>query len=302
MLHDSPAQAQLVWICDLSNMAHRAMYANQDLTTSQGLPSGHVYGCIRMLIALFRDVGEDICPIFCYDGLNAKAKRQEILGSYKGNRTPHIINPVEGAKELVINLPGLHIEKEGFEGDDAIAWAVELVKPKATVIYSGDKDLQALMRYPNVRCFSPNKQKSKGNGFIEATDWLEEYHVTDPAKIYLAKALFGDPSDNIKGIDRLIKKQVEPILNDEKCVDIQSFYDMLQTKPESMTQKMDDKTMEGKDRVITNYQVILPRTQGFDKTAVRRVVKNDTNKAGLLEVLKKYECVSVLKEAEDLYR
>jgi hypothetical protein len=77
---------------------------------------------------------------------------------------------------------------------------------------------------------------------------------------------------------------------------------MLQTKPPSMSQKMYDKTMEGKDRVITNYQVILPRTDGFDKTSVRRVLKNDTNKAGLLEVLKKYECVSVFNEAEDLYR
>jgi DNA polymerase-1 len=302
MLLDSPAQAPLVFIIDLSNLAHRSFYANKDLTTSQGLPSGHVYGCARMLIALFRDIGEDICTIFCYDGLNAKAKRQEILDTYKGNRTPHIINPVEGAKELVINLPGLHIEKEGFEGDDAIAWAVNLVKPKNTIIYSGDKDLQALMRYSNVKCYSPNKQKAKGNGFIEPTDWLDEYHVTNPAKIYLAKALFGDPSDNIKGIDRLIKKQVEPILNDGKCVDISSFYDMLQTKPDSMTQKMYDKTIEGKDRIFINYQVILPRIDGFDKAAVKRVIKNDANKAGLLEVLKKYECVSVFNEASELYR
>jgi DNA polymerase-1 len=296
MIFDSPAQAKTVVVIDVSNLGFRALYANKDLKTSQGLPSGHVYGCIRMLLAAFRDLGEDICPIFCYDGLNAKAKRQEMLPSYKGNRTQHEFNPIAGAKELLITLPGLHIEKEGLEGDDACAWAVELVRPKPTIVYTGDKDMISLMAKPNVKVYSPNKKR-----IVEKADWLEEYHVEDPAKIYMAKSLFGDASDNIKGVERLIKKQVEPILNDEKCVDLAAFYAMLLEKPESMTEKMWQKTLAAKDAVFANYSVIIPRTSEFDKTAVSRTIKNTESKNKLLEVLRKYECFSVINEVEGMY-
>ena len=302
MLFDSPSQAKIVVIVDNSNLIYRAIYANKDLKTANGAPSGHIYGCIRMLLAAFRDLGEGICPIFCYDGLNAKAKRQETLPSYKGNRTKHDwevegFDPIAGGRELLITLPGLHIEKEGLEGDDAIAWAVELVRPKPTIVDSGDRDLWSLMKYDNVKVYSPNKKR-----IVEKTDWLEEYHVKDPSRIYMAKALFGDSSDNIKGVERLIKKQVEPVLNDEKCVDLSAFYDMILNKPDSMTEKMWKKTLDAKEAVLTNYKVIIPDIKDFDKTAVKRTLKNEENKVKLLEVLKKYECVSVFNEAAELYR
>lgn len=297
MLFDNPKEAKTVLIVDVSNLVYRALYANKDLKTSQGLPSGHVYGCIRMLLAAFRDMGEDICPIFCYDGLNAKAKRQEILPTYKGNRTPHDFDPIAGGKELIVNLPGLHIEKEGFEGDDAIFWAANLVRPKSTIIYTGDRDLWSLSSLPNVKVYSPNKKR-----LVEKADWLEEYHVEDPGKIYMAKSLFGDPSDNIKGVERLIKKQVEPLLNNEKCVDLSAFYDMLVNKPESMTENMWKKTLAAKETVLINYRVIVPNIKEFDKTAVKRTLKNEDNKVKLLETLKKYECFSTINDAAELYK
>jgi DNA polymerase-1 len=297
MLVDSPAQAEVSVLVDNSNLSYRAFYPNKELKTSQGMPSGHVYGCIRMLITLFRNLNTTICPIFCYDGVNAKAERLKLYPDYKGNRTPHEVDPIAGSKELVINIPGLHIEQEGFEGDDAVAWAVNLISPRPIIVYTGDEDMISLMRLPNVRVFSPNKGR-----MVEKADWLKKYHVEDPARIYLAKALFGDSSDNIKGVERLLKKQVEPILNSEKCVDVSAFYDIISVQPESMSDKMWQKTLDAKDRVLINYQVVLPRVEGFTKAAVKRTIKNEENKRKLLEVLTKYECVSTLAEAEDLYK
>jgi DNA polymerase-1 len=297
MLVDSPKQADVVLIVDHSNLAFRAIYANSELATTTGLKSGHVFGSMRMLVALFRDFDDTkVCPIFCYDGKGAKAARQAVCPTYKGNRKPHEVDPIAGVKELVINLPGVHIEQDGLEGDDAIAWAVDLVKGKNAVVHSGDKDLYALMRFPNVKCYSPNKGR-----MVKPEDWVEEYKVTDPGKIPLAKALFGDASDNIKGVERLIKKQVEPVLNSEKCVDIASFYDMLETKPESMTNNMYQKTLEAKERVLVNYQIILPNTKDFVKESVKRTIKSTENQQKLLEVLTKYECRSVMEDVSQLY-
>jgi len=296
MLIDLPAQAPSVYIVDVSNLSYTSYYGNKDLATSKGQKSGHVFAAIRTLIAQFDHLGQDTCPIFCYDGENAKKPRLEIYPEYKGNRTPHDFYPVPDVKEMCKLLPGLHIEYEYGEGDDAIVWAAMLNIPKPTFIFTGDEDLMSLKRIQTLNIYSPNKKR-----FVEKADWLAKYHVEDPAKIPISKALFGDKSDNIIGVERLIKKQVEPILNDSKCLDIETFYDMLQTQPESMSDKMYQKVMENKDRVMMNYKVVKPMISDFTKRAVTRTTKSTENRDKLFELLKKFECYSVLADAERLY-
>jgi 5'-3' exonuclease len=165
------------------------------------------------------------------------------------------------------------------------------------MVYTGDRDLWALMGYEHVKIFSPNKGR-----MVEPTDWLEEYHVKDPKKIYISKALFGDTSDNIQGVVRLLKKQVEPILELEKCVDIDSFYDIIASRPDCMSEKMWQKTIDSRDKIKLNYRVILPNTAVFDKSCIKRVLKSEENKQKILDILKKYECYSVLDSVEGLFK
>lgn len=296
MIYDSPAQAETALVVDLSNLSWRGWHANSELKTSKGVPSGHIMAAMNMLQAIFRDLGKSICPVYCMDGEGARAERQKILPEYKGNREKRDFDPVPGVKELCSSLPGLHIEEPGREGDDAIAYACQLCAKKDIVIYTGDGDLIALMRFPNVKVYSPNKKR-----FVEQSDWFEEYHVLEAAKIPISKAILGDPSDNIRGVERIIRKQLEPVLNDPKCVDINSFYDMIQEKPASMTEKMWLKAKEAESRVKINYQVILPNITNFGKQSIKRVFKNEQNKQGLLEYLKRFECYSTLERAQAIY-
>lgn len=296
MIFDSPKDAETVVIVDFNNLIHRAAYANSSLMTKDGRHSGHVYGSINSAQAFLRDLGTSICPIWCYDSVGAKQERQKILPEYKANREPREFDPIPGAKEVFQCLPGLHIEETGREGDDAIAYACKLCCNKNIIIHSGDKDLQALIDEPRVKVFSPNKGR-----FIEEADIYENYHVLVPHKIYLMKSLTGDTSDNIRGVERLIKKTIEPILNDPKCIDIDTFYSMIKEKPNSMTEKAWKKTLEAEERVKTNYKVILPNITGFGKQSIGRVFKNNENKMKLLEYLNGYECYSLLTKVEAIY-
>jgi 5'-3' exonuclease len=282
-------------VIDVSHACYRSYYANQDLATSKGILSGHVFGLAKILVSVFRDLGTNICPIFCYDGKGAKAARQQILPTYKANRKILPVDPVGDCKsKLLAFMPGLHVEKEGFEGDDAIAWVVRTIpKDKKAIIFSSDKDLHAL-KGGNVQVFSPSKGR-----MITDQDIFDEFHVTSPEKIYLAKSLFGDSSDEIKGVERLLKKQVEPVL--EKCLTPDEFYEILKEQPESMSDKMFAKALAAKEAVLKNYQVILPRTEGFSKDDIKRVMKTDENKNKLLETLETYECFSVMEDAKRLY-
>ena len=295
MIQDGLSKAEVALVVDNSHLCYRAYYANQELATSKGILSGHIFGCAKMLISMFRDLGTNICPVFCYDGKGAKAVRQQILPTYKANRKILPVDPIGDCKAKILAfMPGLHVEKEGFEGDDAIAWVVRTIpKDKRAIIHSGDKDLHAL-KGGNVQVFSPSKGR-----MVTDEDIFEEFHVKSAEKIYLAKSLFGDSSDNIKGVERLLKKQVEPVL--EKCLTPDEFYETLKEQPESMSDKQYHNAVAAKEAVLKNYQVILPRTEGFSKDDIKLVMKTEENKNKLLETLETYECFSVMEEAKRLY-
>lgn len=292
---DKPAQADISLIVDVSNLIYRAYYGNQELKTTQGVPSGHIFGSISMILKMFRDFPIAICPIWAYDGRGAKVERQKICPEYKANREQREFDPIPEAKRLLSYLPGLHIEQELREGDDAIAYAAHLCSKKKVVIYSSDRDLWALTT-DTCKIFSPNKGR-----MVEETDWLQEYHVVDPKRIALSKSLFGDSSDGLRGIERIQKKRIEPTLNDPECTDIYKFYDLLAVKPSSLSENMWQKTLDNKERIINNYKVILPNLEGFGQQSVVRVLKNKENCDRLLEFLKQYECYSVLEEAKEIY-
>jgi 5'-3' exonuclease len=275
-------------IIDVSNLAYRAAYANSRLTTSRGAFSGHVFGSVSSLFALFRNqFKEDPTVVFCYDGKNSKDYRRTLLLEYKANRTPHDIDPLPGVVEVLSLYPGIHIKQDDKEGDDAIAYTVVMRRGQPCVVWSGDKDIWALMQHPGCRVLSPNLGR-----FVECDDFFKHYHLDGkPGRIPLAKALFGDSSDGIKGVDRLQKKQVAPILNGDDIVTPEDFYKGLDPKPSCMTDNTYKKLLDNKDKVFTNYQVVLPQLE-FSKESV--TIVGPESMEAFKKKLVEYECFSLI--------
>src|ERR1017187_154116 len=282
-------------IVDNSNLIYRAAYANASLTTSKGKPSGHVFGSVASLLAVLRNELKDqeVEMVFCYDGISAKDYRRGLLPEYKMNREARTFNPIPEANEVLKLWSGIHIYEASKEGDDAIAYAVKMLNGQPCVIFSGDRDLHTLLQYPNVRVLSPNLKR-----FVEPADIYGAYHVNAPERIPLAKSLFGDASDNIKGVERLIKKQVEPILNSEGVLTPEDFYNKLgNEQPDFISDKMWQKLIDCKEKVFKNYLVILPQLI-FDKSSITKVGKESLSL--LKQKLIEYECFSLLSQPENL--
>jgi 5'-3' exonuclease len=283
-------------VVDVSNLAYRASYANSSLYTAKGVFSGHIFGAIASLCAFLRNEmsGAALC-CFCYDGEGAKQERQKVLSSYKANRTAHDFNPISEVSEVLRSWPGLHIQQSGFEGDDAMVYCVEMRRDRPCVVLTGDRDSWSLLKHPNCRIYSPNLKR-----FVEPSDLYEAYHLDNkPEGLGLAKSLFGDSSDGIKGINRLLKKQVEPILNSPGVITPDDFYAALpSTKPDYMSANTYTKLLEGKETVKTNYQVIIPRTN-FDRSSVTKTTGDlDKIKIKLTEL----ECFSLLDQVESAFK
>jgi 5'-3' exonuclease len=245
---------------------------------------------VSILLSLLRNEFKDneVSFIFCYDGVNSKDYRRTILPTYKANREPRTANPIPEAKEVLRLWPGIQIEEDSKEGDDAIAYSVKMLSGQPCVVFSGDKDLHALLQYPNVRVLSPNLKR-----FVEPADIYDAYHLQNaPERIPLAKALFGDASDGVVGINRLIKKQVESIINAPNILTPQDFYKELgDSRPSFISQKMWDRLQESKDKVAKNYLVVLPQLD-FKKSSVTAVSKDGL--PALKTALIEYECFSLL--------
>jgi 5'-3' exonuclease len=279
-------------IVDASNLIYRAAYANSSLTTSKGVFSGHVFGSVASLLAVLRNELRDceVEMVFGYDGSKSKEYRRTILAEYKANRVPRDMNPIPEATDVLRCWPGLHIEQCDKEGDDAIAFAVKMLRGQPSVILSGDRDLHALLQYPNVRVLSPNLKR-----FVEPADIYGAYHTNAPERIPLAKALFGDASDGIKGVERLTKKQVEPYLNALNVKTPEQFYNALgEIRPKEISLKNWEKLMTYKDKVFKNYLIILPQLD-FSRSSIVKV-----GYLGGFDLLKEklteYECYSLVKQ------
>jgi 5'-3' exonuclease len=284
-------------IIDVSNLAYRSAYA-PELKTSQGRISGHIYHTVKSILALIntRLATLDLRLCFCYDGINSKQIRQAILPEYKGNRTPHDFNPMPEVTSLLKLWPGIHIEQMYYEGDDAIHFAVRNRKGAPCIVWSGDRDLWSLMATPGCSVFSPNLER-----FVLDEDVTKHYHlIGHPERIPLAKALFGDSSDNITGVERLMKKHVSPILGMDTVCDVESFYAALgYTKPNCMTANTFSKLIANKEKVLRNYQVILPQLQ-FEKSSVKVVKDTPETWAEIRKILVEFECFSVLPDIQRL--
>lgn len=297
---DSPKVADNFLIIDVSNLAYRSLHA-YNLTTKDGRLSGHVYGSVRLLLST---LGTNLypgkwCLVFCYDGKNSKKDRLEIMPEYKGGRVKKF-NPMPEVADVIQHIPGLHVELKNREGDDGMVWIANALTKKAggkAVLLTGDQDLWSMLSNPDVSIYSPNKKR-----FITKKDIQEKYHVENPEKVYLAKAFFGDPSDNIKGIERLTKKKFAKYLNDESLNTPADIYQKLEEEDfDGWSVKARFKLEDGKSRIVTNFKVVRPMIQGFSKEAVKRVKSKKEGKELLKEKLLSFECKNLVNQIGPLF-
>ena len=159
--------------------------------------------------------------ILCFDGVKGRQLRGSLYEGYKANRN---FNAEENAsthegKDIrdVFTSSGLEVEElkprwssrydENKEADDLIAELCmsELLKGNNVVIISGDADLFQMLRYPNVRIHNLRKEITKED--------VEEKYGVIPDYFADWKALAGDSSDNIPGVQGIGEKKAALLLN-----------------------------------------------------------------------------------------
>ena len=202
-------------LVDGSSYLYRAFHALPDLRSSDGRPTGAIYGVLNMLQRLIKSERPDYLSVI-FD-TPAKTFRHDIFPAYKANRqkTPEdLIAQIEPLHQLIINLGLPLIAVDGVEADDVIGTlALEADKKGIkTLIATGDKDMAQLVT-ENIHLIDTMKDLRMGPAEVKEKFGIQPDRFID----YLTLA--GDTSDNIPGVEKVGPKTAIKWINEYGSLD-----------------------------------------------------------------------------------
>ena len=202
-------------LVDGSSYLYRAFHALPDLRSSDGRPTGAIYGVLNMLQKLIKSERPDYLSVI-FD-TPAKTFRHDIFPDYKANRqkTPEdLIAQIEPLHQLIINLGLPLIAVDGVEADDVIGTlALEADKKGIkTLIATGDKDMAQLVT-ENIHLIDTMKDLRMGPTEVKEKFGIQADRFID----YLTLA--GDTSDNIPGVEKVGPKTAIKWINEYGSLD-----------------------------------------------------------------------------------
>ena len=238
-------------IIDGKSVFYRGYYAMGNLSTSEGVPTGGVYGFAAIAMEIVRKL-DPTKVVVAWDSRSSTSKRKAIYNEYKAGRVKpgeDFYAQIPYLEELVRALGWGFVECEDYEADDIIGTLVREADEEGdweTFIVSSDLDMLQIVD-ENTRMYRILK------GFSE----LEELDVAGVEKKYGIrksqfldlKALKGDSSDNIPGVPGVGEKTAAKLLNEYGSV--KGVYEHIDEIPGALKTKL----TVGKDSALMSYEL-----------------------------------------------
>ncbi|MEW5914507.1 MAG: DNA polymerase I [Thermodesulfobacteriota bacterium] len=204
-----------LYLLDASSYIHRAFHAIRNLSTSDGVPTGAVYGFVQMLLKVLGTAQPEYLAVV-YDA-KGPTFRHKLYKPYKANRPPldpALKTQLPLVRQVVTALSLPAVEVEGFEADDLMATLARQAREQgfSVVLVSGDKDLYQLVT-KDVSLWDTMKDARYGPKEVAAKLGVS------PAQAVDFQALTGDATDNIPGVPGVGPKGAAKLLSEYGSLD-----------------------------------------------------------------------------------
>jgi DNA polymerase-1 len=249
-------------IIDGKSVFYRGFYAMPNLSTSNGIATGGVYGFATLAIEIIKRINPTYVAVAWDKAKTNTSKRTELYPAYKANRSPappDFYEQIPILKDLLEKLGWPLYEADGYEADDIMgSFAHQAEKlDLETILISSDLDLLQLIS-SQTKIYTIKKGFSNITKFDDE-EFIKKYQIT-PSQFIDYKALCGDSSDNIPGVAGIGPKSSTELLQQYKTLD--GIYENLwQIKP-----SIQSKLESGKDSaylskilatILLDYEVEL---------------------------------------------
>jgi len=201
-------------IVDGNGLMHRAYHALPPFKTAKGVPTQVVYGFFSILYKSIADF-QPSHVLVCFD-TPAPTFRNALHKEYQSQRpkiADDFITQIPMVKTSLDAAKIVHVELDGYEGDDIIGTAAKKAEADgfSVLILTGDKDMMQLVN-DHISTVTPDIGFSKTKVYTEAA--VIEKMGVPPHKIIDYKALAGDSSDNYKGAEGIGPKTAQKLLKE----------------------------------------------------------------------------------------
>ena len=296
-LNDTPARESRLFLVDGNSLAYRAFYAlPEDFSTSDGFPTGALFGFASMMMKLLQDYTPS-GVIVCWD--EKPTERLELHPGYKGSRkpTPELLKEQRPFfPELVEAFGYRNLSVIGREADDVIGTLTRIADEQAiaTCIVSTDRD--AFQLVSDLVCLMMNPR-----GMTEVLVYTPERvaerlgvpHTAVPDLI----GLKGDTSDDIPGVPGIGEKTAAELLDAYKT--LEGVYEHID---EIKGPKRKQNLIEHRDEAFRSRELgtivrDIPELADFDPGSV---LDAPPDRSKLAELFRKWEMHQLLRRLDDL--
>ena len=207
----------MITLIDGNSLVFRAYYGvHSNLTRSDGMPVGAVYGFFNMVLPTLAAAKPNDSFICVFDASRISF-RQDIYPQYKANRNETPADLITQSELIRIGLHAMGVPVlciPGVEADDVIATIAtqNCKKSDNTRIITSDKDLMQLVS-DCVFLYDGMKEKE-----IHEPEVLEKFAVK-PNQVIDVQSLMGDSSDNVPGVPGIGPKKAAELINEFGSLD-----------------------------------------------------------------------------------
>jgi DNA polymerase-1 len=224
-------------LIDTTGLIFRAYYSiRAAMTTPEGIPVNAVFGVLRMVLRVFKDVPAT-ASAFTFDA-GKVTFRNDMYADYKAQRPepPDDLRPQFNLSIQMAETTGAPVYvEEGFEADDIIATLARQGREAGyrVSILTGDRDILQLLD-SGTEVLLPGRRGTLERNTVDSFSEKYEFPVE---RFVDYKAIMGDPSDNIPGIKGIGEKGAAKLVSTYgKLEQIYGNLDMV--KPDSMRKKL----------------------------------------------------------------
>lgn len=249
------------------NRAYYAVIGRAPMTAPDGTPTGAVNGFFNSVLGVLKEYEPDhLCILF---DRREPTFRHKMSAEYKANRhgmPDDLAAQMPVVKELCDLLGMPRMELAGFEADDLIGTLSKQGEDAGmdVFIFSGDHDDFQLIS-DKVSVVMPQSGKGKEPRVLFDRERFETTYGVKPELFVHVKALMGDNSDNIKGVDKVGEKTAFKLIAQYETTD--GVYE----HADELSPALKTKISESKELLDMNLKLCTivrdaPVPYGVDKT------------------------------------
>jgi DNA-directed DNA polymerase len=285
--------AKRLVIIDGKSVFYRGYYAMPGLSTTDGTPTGGVYGFAALSLELIKRLEPDyVCVAWDKRGTNIR-RRLAIYSEYKAGRKP-------APPDFYAQIPILHellaafgwplYEFDDYEADDIMATIDKKAEQHGGIeTYLITSDLDALQILDqNTYLYALKKGLTNIDKF-DIPAFEKRYGIRIGQFLDL-KSLKGDSSDNIPGVPGVGEKTAVKLLQQFETLD--GVYDNLWKIKDSLRRKLE----AGKKSAYMSRELARLFTDAPVKLDLEAMNVRDLDTAKLRELLEKLEFRSLLRK------